>query len=181
VSERIPESLEDGVVVDAATHYEISSFLSNEAALLDSGHYTGWMSLLTEDIRYRMPISVTVARGDAGVEALGGMAHFDEDYYSLDKRVARLQGDHAWTEDPPSRTRRFITNQRGFCGATEDEYIAYSYLLVFRSRLDVRPPEWVSAQRRDVLRRVGTSLRLARRDITIDEAVLRTQNLAIFL
>ncbi|HVA08199.1 MAG TPA: 3-phenylpropionate/cinnamic acid dioxygenase subunit beta [Acidimicrobiales bacterium] len=181
MNEQNLESPDDAALVDATTHYEISCFLSNEAALLDAGHYSSWMSLLTEDIRYRMPISVTVARGDAGAEALGGMAHFDEDYYSLDKRVARLQGDHAWAEDPRSRTRRFITNQRGFVGSTEDEYIAYSYLLVFRSRLDVRPPEWVSAQRRDVLRKVGTSLRLARRDITIDEAVLRTQNLAIFL
>ncbi len=181
MNEQVPESLDEDVVVDVATHYEISCFLSNEAALLDAGHYTGWMSLLTEDIRYRMPVSVTVARGDVGAETLGGMAHFDEDYYSLDKRVTRLQGDHAWTEDPPSRTRRFITNQRAFFGPTEDEYIAYSYLLVFRSRLDVRPPEWVSAQRRDVLRKVGPSLRLARRDITIDESVLRTQNLAIFL
>ena len=38
------------------------------------------------------------------------MAHFDEDRYSLEKRVERLDGDHAWTEDPPSRTRHFVTN-----------------------------------------------------------------------
>jgi phthalate 3,4-dioxygenase subunit beta len=181
VNGQIPEGIDEAAIVDAETHYEIGCFLSNEAALLDAGHYVGWLALLTEDIRYRMPISVTVSRGDAGAEALGGMAHFDEDYYSLDKRVARLQGDHAWTEDPPSRTRRFITNQRAFLGSTQDEYIVYSYLLLFRSRLDVRPPEWVSAQRRDVLRKVGTAYRLARRDITVDEAVLRTQNLAVFL
>ena len=137
MNEQVPESLDEDVVVDVATHYEISCFLSNEAALLDAGHYTGWMSLLTEDIRYRMPVSVTVARGDVGAETLGGMAHFDEDYYSLDKRVTSFsRGTHAWTEDPPSRTRRFITNQRAFFGPTEDEYIAYSYLLVFRSRLE---------------------------------------------
>jgi 3-phenylpropionate/cinnamic acid dioxygenase small subunit len=109
------------------------------------------------------------------------MDHFDEDVYSLTKRVERLGGDHAWTEDPPSRTRRFVTNMRVLAGKGDDELIAHSYLLVFRSRLDVRPPEWVSAERRDVLRRVDGTLRLARRDITVDEAVLRTQNLAIFL
>lgn len=177
----VQDGPDESSLVDAATYYEIGCFLSNEAALLDAGQYTAWMSLLTEDIRYRMPIGVTVARGDVGADALGGMDHFDEDYYSLEKRVTRLQGDHAWTEDPPSRTRRFVTNQRGFHGVSDDEYIAFSYLLVFRSRLDVRPPEWVSAQRRDVLRKVGSLLRLARRDITVDESVLRTQNLAIFL
>ncbi|HEY1831393.1 MAG TPA: 3-phenylpropionate/cinnamic acid dioxygenase subunit beta [Acidimicrobiales bacterium] len=168
-------------MVDALTHYELSSFLSDEAALLDAGHYSAWIGLLTEDIRYRMPVRVTTARGDAQAQQLGGMAHFDEDLYSLEKRATRLSGDHAWTEDPPSRTRRFISNIRGFSSEVPDEYIVHSYLLVFRSRLDVRVPEWVSAERRDVLRRVEHSLRLAQRDITVDEAVLRTQNLAIFL
>jgi 3-phenylpropionate/cinnamic acid dioxygenase small subunit len=168
-------------VVDVATHYELSCFLWDEAALLDAGHYLAWIDLLSEDIRYRMPVRVTVARGDAQAEPLGGMAHFDEDLYSLEKRATRLSGDHAWTEDPPSRTRRFISNIRGFGAETPGEYIVHSYLLVFRSRLDVRVPEWVSAERRDVVRRVERSFRLAQREITVDEAVLRTQNLAIFL
>jgi phthalate 3,4-dioxygenase subunit beta len=54
-------------------------------------------------------------------------------------------------------------------------------LLLFRSRGDVRPPEWVSAERRDVLRGVDGSLRLRSREITVDESVLRTQNLALCL
>ncbi|HVB52124.1 MAG TPA: 3-phenylpropionate/cinnamic acid dioxygenase subunit beta [Acidimicrobiales bacterium] len=162
-------------------HYEVSNFLTNEAALLDGGAYAAWLELMTEDIRYRMPVRVTVARSDADVAVLGDMAHFDEDLYSLGKRAQRLLGDHAWTEDPPSRTRRFVTNVRVATSEGSDEFVVHSYLLVFRSRLDVRPPEWVSAERRDVLRRLDGALRLARRDITADEAVLRTQNLAIFL
>jgi hypothetical protein len=39
----------------------------------------------------------------------------------------------------------------------------------------------VSAERADLLRRDGGRLRLARREIVVDEAVLRTQNLAVFL
>jgi phthalate 3,4-dioxygenase subunit beta len=159
-------------------HYEVTTFLTNEAAVLDNGEYAEWLALMTEDIVYRMPVRVTAVRGTA---ELGRMDHFDEDLYSLTKRVKRLDGDHAWTEDPASRTRRFVTNVRAQAGESGDELIAHSYLLVFRSRLDVRPPEWVSAERRDVLRRVDGNLRLARRDITVDEAVLRTQNLAIFL
>ena len=42
------------------------------------------------------------------------MAHFDEDRYALDKRVERLLTEHAWTEDPPSRTRHLVTNVRTF-------------------------------------------------------------------
>ena len=43
---------------------------------------------------------------------LGAMVHFDEDHYTLGLRIERLEGRHAWTEDPPSRTRRFVTNVR---------------------------------------------------------------------
>jgi len=62
-----------------------------------------------------------------------------------------------------------------------DEFLAQSYLLMFRSRGDVQPPDFVSAERTDRIRRVDGALRLARREIVVDEAVLRTQNLALFL
>ena len=154
-------------------------FLIAEAEALDERRYQDWLGLLTDDVRYRMPVRVTVHGG--GESALAGMDHFDEDRYTLGKRVERLSGEHAWTEDPPSRVRRFVTNVRCAPGPAEGEIAVRSYLLLFRSRGDVRPPEWVSAERRDVLRAVDGSLRLRSREITVDESVLRTQNLALFL
>jgi len=160
-------------------HLAAHQFLVEEAALLDAADYEGWLGLLTEDIRYVMPVRVTTARG-AGFDTLSDMGHFDEDMYSLRKRVQRLATDHAWTEDPPSRTRHFITNVRTFCGGG-GEWLVESALLMFRSRGDTRPPELVSAGRSDLLRETEDGLRLARREITVDEPVLRTQNLAVFL
>ena len=58
---------------------------------------------------------------------------------------------------------------------------AESSLLLFRSRGDDRDAEYVCALRRDVLRDDGGGLQLARRDILVEESVLRTQNLAVFL
>ena len=55
------------------------------------------------------------------------------------------------------------------------------HLLLFRSRGDVREPSLVSAGRSDLLRRTDGRWLLARRHIAVDESVLRTQNLAIFL
>ncbi len=136
--------------------------------------------MLADDICYRMPVTVTTARGsDARPE--GAMDHFDEDRYSLGKRVERLEGDHAWTEDPPSRARRFVSNVRVAPIDGTDVVEARSYVLLYRSRGDDRPADLVSAGRTDVLRRVEGGWILARRDIVIDEAVLRTQNLALFL
>jgi phthalate 3,4-dioxygenase beta subunit len=160
-------------------HQAAHQFLVEEAALLDAGDYQGWLGLLADDIRYLMPVRVTTARG-AGFDSLADMAHFDENLYSLRKRVQRLYTEHAWTEDPPSRTRHFVANVRTF--ATEGAELAVeSGLLLFRSRGDTREADLVSAGRRDLLRPAAGGLLLARREITVDESVLRTQNLAVFL
>ena len=91
-------------------HHDVSCSSAEEAELLDATATTTGSTLLTDDVRYRMPVPVHRAGGRPTV--LGAMDHFDEDLYSLRKRVERLEGNHAWTEDPPSRTRRFVTNVR---------------------------------------------------------------------
>lgn len=108
------------------------------------------------------------------------MAHFDEDKYSLSQRVARFATEHAWTEDPPSRLRHFVTNVRTF---VEDDrhLLVESAELLFRSRGDVNESALVSCGREDVLRWSEDRWKLARRSIFVDESVLRMQNLAVFL
>jgi len=160
-------------------HQAAHQFLVEEAALLDDQDFGGWLSLLADDIRYVMPVRVTTARG-AGFDSLADMGHFDEDLYSLRKRVERFATEHAWTEDPPSRTRRHISNVRTF-RVTAQEFRVESYILLFRSRGDTREPSLLSAGRTDLLRRTANGHLLARREITVDESVLRTQNLAVFL
>jgi 3-phenylpropionate/cinnamic acid dioxygenase small subunit len=181
---------------DPALLADVSAWLSWEAELLDQRRYRDWLAVLTEDISYRMPVQVTTANGTSG-PVLGGMVHFDEDHYTLALRIERLEGRHAWTEDPPSRTRRFVTNVRVTPPASSPgpgaprEVEVRSYLLLFRSRGDDRPADFIAAERTDVLRRqapdasiedgIDDDWLLARREIAVDEAVLRTQNLAVFL
>lgn len=161
-------------------HLEMWQLLVEEAHLFDSQQYEQWLEMLSEDIRYLMPVRVTAAK-NAGYGELAGMSHFDEDLYSLKKRVERFATQHAWTEDPPSRLRHYVTNVRTFQPAAPEELYVESYELVFRSRGDVRTAELVSAAREDVFRRQDARWRLVRRVIHVDESVLRTQNLAIFL
>jgi phthalate 3,4-dioxygenase subunit beta len=165
-------------------HQAAHQFLVEEAALLDTGDYEAWLGLLCEDIRYVMPVRVTTARG-AGFDSLADMGHFDEDIYALRKRVQRLATDHAWTEDPPSRTRHFVSNVRTFTRGSgeqgDQELTVESALLLFRSRGDTREADLLSAGRTDVLRQGDGGYRLASRVIHVDESVLRTQNLAVFL
>lgn len=165
---------------DEPRHLLAHRWLVEEAYLLDRQDYDAWLDVLAEDIHYYMPIKVTTALG-AGYDTAKGMAHFDENKYSLSRRVARFATEHAWTEDPPSRIRHHLSNVRTFATSTQDELVVESAVLLFRSRGDVREPALISAGRTDLLRREGEVWRLARRHIAVDESVLRTQNLAIFL
>ncbi|MGH3356766.1 MAG: 3-phenylpropionate/cinnamic acid dioxygenase subunit beta [Nocardioidaceae bacterium] len=161
-------------------HVAAYQWMVDEAYLLDEQDYEGWLDLLTDDVHYYMPIRVTTATG-AGFETVPGMAHFDEDRYSLGRRVARFATEHAWTEDPPSRVRHYVTNVRTFATDHDDQILVQTAVLLFRSRGDVREPALVSAGREDLLRKGPDGWRLARRHIAVDESVLRTQNLAVFL
>jgi 3-phenylpropionate/cinnamic acid dioxygenase small subunit len=73
-----------------------------------------------------------------------------------------------------------VTNVRTF--AAEDGMLAVeSAMLLFRSRGDTREADLLSCGRADLLRPGSAGYLLARREIMVDESVLRTQNLAIFL
>ena len=166
---------------DDKRHQAAHQWLVDEAYLLDAQAYEQWLDLLTEDIHYLMPVRVTTALG-SGFDTSPGMAHFDEDKYSLSRRVARFLTEHAWTEDPPSRLRHHLSNVRTFATAEEDHLVVDSATLLFRNRGDVRESALISAGREDLLRRAPSGgWQLARRTIMVDESVMRMQNLAIFL
>ena len=128
-----------------------------------------------------MPVRVTTVR-DTGYDERADMAHFDEDRYALEKRVQRLLTDHAWTEDPPSRTRHLVTNVRTFAGPEADTIAVESSVLLFRSRGDDRRGR---VRLRPAPRRAAaataTTCCWRGGDIAVEESVLRTQNLAVFL
>lgn len=161
-------------------HQAAAQFLVEEAHLLDTAQYEAWLGLLDPSIRYRMPVRVTTVKAtpESDVQT---MDHFDEDLYSLRKRVQRFLTSHAWTEDPRSRVRHHVSNVRTFPSPDDDNLVVQSAVLLYRSRGDRNAPSVLSAGRLDRLRTTPTGLRLAERFVEIDESVLRTQNLAIFL
>ena len=160
-------------------HLRASQFLVEEAHLLDSAQFEQWLALIHPDISYRMPVRVTTMKAIAE-SAVQSMDHFLEDHYSLSKRVERLSTQHAWAEDPASRTRHHVSNFRCFV-VDEQTLRVESALLLYRSRGDRNEPSVLSAGRCDLLVDTDSGLMLKDRLIEVDEAVLRTQNLAVFL
>ncbi len=162
------------------TREDVLDFLYGEAELLDGGRMEEWLALMTDDVRYRMPARLTRERG-APADRSEEMQLFWDDRTTLELRIRRLRTDFAWAEDPPSRTRHFVSNVRIAQGAVPDELEVRSNVLIFRNRGDVARFELISGERRDTLRRLDGQWKLARREFLVDQASLGNQNLAIFV
>lgn len=169
------------VPVGSPDYNRIVEFLYEEAALLDQIRLQEWGALLAPDLVYTAPLRETRTVREQAATFVRSVQHYHDDYRSMMGRIVRLSGKSAWAEDPPSRTRRLVTNVLVHAGAKDGEFDVVSYLLVTRSRFNFDEYDLVSAERRDVLRRDGDSFKLARREILLDQAVLGTPNLAIFL
>lgn len=154
-------------------------FLYLEAELLDDRRLAEWFALLAEDIDYRVPTRVTRERAASGSEFSTASFHMLETWQSLKTRIARFESEYAWSEDPPSRTRRMVGNVR-VVPDEGGELAVKSNVLLFRARYDATP-QLLAGERRDVLRPSGGGLRLARRTVLLDHTLLPFENLAVFL
>ena len=154
--------------------------LYDEAAALDERRFDDWVAMLDKDLVYTAPIRLTRTGPNRDRDVMRTMMHFDDTYESLLMRTGRLSKS-AWAEDPPSRTRRYVTNVR--VGETEnaDEYEVVSYLYLARSRGESPDYEKTTGERRDVWRFANGKYKLARREIILDQSTLSMSNLAVFL
>jgi biphenyl 2,3-dioxygenase beta subunit len=162
---------------------QIEDFLYFEAELLDDRKLREWLDLLTDDIRYWMPIRHNpLDRPENIMDELarpGEGYYFDDDRQSLRVRVERLYAKNAWAEMPPSRTRHLVSNVRVKKDAGA-ELEVHSNFLVYRTRMETDQDLFVGT-RQDVLRRFAGSFKIARRTIILDQAVLTAKNISIFL
>jgi len=163
------------------TYADITEFLFDEAELLDGLRFDAWAALLAPDLSYRVPLRVTRSTADQARSVDRVMMHFDDDHASIMGRIGRLGTRSAWAEDPPSRTRRLVTNVRVETTANDDEFAVRSYLLLTRSRSEQAHLFLLSAERHDILRQTDEGFRLARREVILDQSVLGMPNLAVFL
>jgi 3-phenylpropionate/cinnamic acid dioxygenase small subunit len=169
--------------MDSGLRQRIEDFFFLEAELLDDRKLREWLDLLTDDVRYWMPIRHNTYERPADLsEELskpGEAFYFDDDKTSLRIRVERVYAKNAWAEMPPSRTRHLISNVR----VKKDrgaELEVHSNFLVYRTRMETDQDLFVGT-RHDVLRRAGAGFKIARRTIILDQAVLAAKNISIFL
>lgn len=152
-------------------------FLFQEAELLDNFKLLDWLLLLDRTIDYRIPIRCTRSQDELGKAFSSTTFHMIEHFGSLEARMKRF-GAGGWSEFPPSRTRRNLSNIRVDRSAA-DRLSVKSNLLYYWGRDE----EYVivSAERHDELREHDDVLKLARRIVFLDHTTLPLPNLSVVL
>ena len=172
---------------------EIEQFLYREARLLDNRQLHQWAELLADDLRYWLPLRSNVypssSKSIASLDEARQeerefsepheLAVMDETRDTLLRRIERLDSGFAWAEDPPSRTRHFITNVELEPTDKADEVRAHSNFIMYRTRGE-REEDFYVGSREDILRRTASGWLLTYRKIVLDQTVLSAKNVSNF-
>jgi len=160
---------------------EVEDFLYMEADLLDQRRFREWLDLLAEDIVYFMPIRRNVKFGQhaerENTRQGEGISWFDEDKWTLTKRVEQILTGVHYAEEPLSRVTHMVSNVR-LLEAGADQVTVGSRFLVHQNRVEYESYTFIG-RRTDILRRAGSSWLIARRELILEQNVLLAKNLSI--
>ena len=165
---------------------EVEEFLYQEAELLDERRYEEWLSLLSDDIRYYMPMRRNVKFGELDREFTRegqDINWFDEGKDTLTRRVNQIQTGIHWAEEPLSRICHMVSNVQILeaipSPSDAKEVKVKSRFMVYRNRMQTET-DFLVGKREDVLRRVNGGWNIAQRKIILDQNVLQAKNLTFF-
>ena len=165
---------------------EIQDFLFQEAELLDERNFEEWLDLLTDDIRYWMPMRRNVKANELDREFTRegqDINWFDEGKETLDRRVRQILTGVHWAEEPLSRICHFVTNvQLLWTEPSITDPIEVSVkcrFLIYRNRVQTET-DFLIGKREDTLRKVNEEWKISQRKIILDQNVLLAKNLTFF-
>ncbi len=165
---------------------EIEQFLYREAELLDEKRFEEWLALLTEDVRYYMPIrrNVKFSELDREFTRQGqDINWFDEGKDTLTRRVNQILTGIHWAEEPLSRICHMVSNvqvlQTTPPVSTTQEVSVKSRFMIYRNRVETET-DFLVGKREDLLRKVDGGWNIAKRRIILDQNVLLAKNLTFF-
>jgi 3-phenylpropionate/cinnamic acid dioxygenase small subunit len=182
---------ENASIERSAAYYrlkaDIEDFYYHEADLLDDRRFRDWLDLLCDDISYFMPIRRNVKFGQHAARENTrqgeGISWFDEDKWTLTKRVDQILTGVHYAEEPLSRISHMVSNVqiRAVRPNPEqpDEIDVTSRFLVYQNRVEYETYTFVG-RRNDALRRAGSGWKVARREILLEQNILLAKNLTMF-
>jgi len=173
---------------------QVNQFYFREARLLDDRCYQQWLALLSDKVEYTVPARHVVQLDNSKRETeafLNREQEFsnqlqpglepplrDEKYLHLMIRVMRSLKMVAWTENPPARTRRNVSNIE-LISENENQLTVYSNTLLYYSRHE-HVEHLYSYQRRDVLEKNENDFKILRREVLLDCVVIPGASAGLF-
>ncbi len=165
---------------------DIEAFLYHEANLLDDRRYEDWLALLTDDVRYWVPMRRNVKFGELEREFTRegqDINWFDEGKQTLTQRVNQILTGVHWAEEPLSRISHLVTNveilEESPTAAEAEDVSLRCRFIIYRNRVETETDILVG-RREDTLRRVDGEWRISQRKVLLDQNVLLAKNLTFF-
>jgi len=165
---------------------QIEDFLYHEAELLDERRYEDWLTLLTDDVRYWMPMRRNVKFGELEREFTRegqDINWFDEGKDTLTRRVQQILTGVHWAEEPLSRLCHMVSNVQLLhvqpSVVEPAEVTVKCRFLIYRNRVETET-DLLVGKREDVLQRVDEQWKIRQRKVILDQNVLLVKNLTFF-
>ena len=118
---------EDRRIVEPALLESVRAALFLEARLLDEGRFEDWLALFDKECLFWVP-------GSPGADPKREIAVSFDDRRQLEGRIYRLRTGHAWSQMPPSRTSRIVSNVEAFSAGGDAVCMVRSSFLITEFR-----------------------------------------------
>lgn len=168
--------------------YQVETFFKREAEALDNRRFDDWLAMLAEDLTYHMPIRRNVKLGQhakrENTDPNQDISWFNEDKWTLGKRVAQIKTGVHWAEEPLSRVCHVVSNVlvhdvRPLPDGGSEVDVSNRFV-IYQNRVDYDTTLFVG-KRYDTLRRNADDFwQLAKREIILDQSVLLGKTLTVF-
>lgn len=107
---------------------DVEALIYREASLLDAKAFDEWLSLLTEDVLYWMPLARDQQEDDVH------MSLFYEDLFLLRVRIERLKRPRVFSQQPPSFSQHVL--QKPSIEAVEGGFESCTPFIYLEAQLD---------------------------------------------
>ncbi len=166
---------------------DAEDFYFREADLLDERRFREWLDILADDLVYFMPIRRNVKFGQHAARENTkhgeGISWFDEDKWTLSKRVDQILTGVHYAEEPLSRITHMIGNVQIKAVRPDldkpSELEVTSRFLLYQNRVEYETYTFVG-RRNDTIRITDAGWKVARREILLEQNVLLANNLTMF-
>ncbi|WP_076858376.1 3-phenylpropionate/cinnamic acid dioxygenase subunit beta [Bradyrhizobium mercantei] len=166
---------------------DAEDFYYRESDLLDERRFREWLDILADDIVYFMPIRRNVKFGQhaarENTKQGEGMSWFDEDKWTLSKRVDQILTGVHYAEEPLSRITHMVSNVQIKAVRPDldkpSELEVTSRFLLYQNRVEYETYTFVG-RRNDTIRITESGWKVARREILLEQNILLAKNLTMF-